>query len=51
MNETEETCPNHEEVPMIVYREPYTDEKGVQCYREHKVPVAEWAEYEKEHGL
>lgn len=51
MTEAEETCPTNEDVPMIVYREPYVDKNGVQCYREHIVPVAKWAEYEKEHGL
>lgn len=37
--------------PMIVCREPYITPEGVQDYRIHRVPVDEWAAYEKEHGL
>lgn len=40
-----------DEVPMIVHRQPYTDNDGVQKFKEHRVPVAEWAAYEKEHNL
>lgn len=37
--------------PVIVYREPFIDEKGVQDYRIHRVPLADWPEYERKHGL
>lgn len=49
MSENDETVTTEEE-PMIVYREPYTED-GVQMYKEHRVPVSEWVEYEKENGL
>lgn len=39
------------DVPMIVHRQPYTDSEGVQKFKEHRVPVSEWAAYEKEHNL
>lgn len=39
-----------EDVPMIVCRQPVT-ENGVQTFVEHRVPVAEWADYEREHNL
>lgn len=40
-----------EDRPMITYREPYMTPDGVQDYKVHVVPVDEWADYEKEHGL
>lgn len=45
-----ETIPA-EDRPMITYREPYTTPEGVQDYHIHVVPVDEWADYEKGHGL
>lgn len=39
------------EKPMIVHRQPYTDNDGVQKFKEHRVPVSEWTAYEKEHNL
>lgn len=40
-----------DDVPMIVHRQQYTDSEGKLNEREHRVPVSEWAEYEKEHNL
>jgi hypothetical protein len=39
-----------EDVPMIVYRETRLVD-GVQEYKIHTVPVADWDNYAKEHGL
>jgi len=40
-----------DETPMIVHRERYVDEAGKLNEREHRMPVSEWAAYEKEHNL
>ncbi len=40
-----------QDIPMITYRERIVDSDGVQSEKLHIVPVAEWTEYEKEHGL
>ncbi len=39
-----------DDTPMIVHNERYMD-GSVQKTREHRVPVSEWAAYEKEHGF
>jgi hypothetical protein len=45
--DAKETSP---EVPMIVHREQYM-EGSVAHTREHRVPLADWADYEREHGF
>jgi len=41
-----------DDVPMIVYREPYRDENGAMTEKIHgPMPVEDWPAYEKEHGL
>ncbi len=41
-----------EEVPMIVHRTYFTDSDGVRQEKVHgPMPVSEWAEYERKHGL
>ena len=40
-----------EETPMIVHRQQYIDNDGVTQTKEHRVPVHEWSQYEKENNL
>ncbi len=47
VSDAKDTSP---EVPMIVHREQYMDGSVVKS-REHRVPLSEWSEYEKEHGF
>lgn len=44
--EFDDAKPVEEEVEMIVYRERTPDGE-----KEHRVPVADWPTYEKEHGF
>jgi hypothetical protein len=50
-DDAKDTRPKAKEVPMIVHHETYMD-GAVQRTRDHgPMPVSEWADYEKEHGL
>jgi len=43
--------PEDDEQPMIVYKQRYVDSAGVQGEKEHRVPLSEWAQYEKDNNL
>lgn len=41
-----------EDTPMIVYRQPATDDKGQATMIQHgPMPVSEWSDYERENKL
>lgn len=49
-NPSSEDSPEDEDVPMIVHRIPKM-ENGVRTYDEYRIPLAENAQFEKDHGL
>jgi hypothetical protein len=49
-----EEVPVDDDIPMIVYREPYLDNingQPVQMSKEHRVPISEWPAYAQDHGF
>lgn len=47
-----EDRPEDDETPMIVHRETYINDRGVQDVREHgPMPLADWPAYAKKNGF